>query len=137
MKDQIRADSGEPSRPLTGVRLLLVEDEALVALELEEMIVGLGADVVGPFSRVADALDALQHEVTGAVLDVHVDGDTTFQVVDALLERSKPVLFVTGSALELIPEKYRQLPRLHKPFEDVEFIRLVKSVFNHVELRSE
>jgi len=137
MKDQIGAESGEPSRPLTGVRLLLVEDEALVALELEEMIIGLGAEVVGPFSRVSDALDALQNGVTGAVLDVHLDGDTTFEVVDALLERGNPILFVTGSALELIPEKYRQLPRLHKPFEDGDFIRLIKSVFSEVKIRSE
>jgi CheY-like chemotaxis protein len=137
MKDQIGAESGEPSRPLTGVRLLLVEDEALVALELEDMIIGLGAEVAGPFSRVADALDALQHEVTGAVLDVHLNGDTTFQVVDALLERGKPIIFVTGGALELIPEKYRQLPRLHKPFEDVDFVRLAKSVFGGVKVRSE
>jgi CheY-like chemotaxis protein len=135
--DQIGAESGEPRRPLTGVRLLLVEDEALVALELEEMIIELGAEVAGPFSRVADALDALQHELGGGVLDVHLDGDTTFQVVDALLECGKPILFVTGSALELIPEKYRHLPRLHKPFEDVDFLRLAKSVFSGVKGRSE
>jgi CRP-like cAMP-binding protein len=100
MKDRIGAEFGDPSPPLTGLRLLLVEDEALVALELEEMIIGLGAEVAGPFSRVADAFDALQHEVAGAVLDVHLNGDTTFQIVDALLERGKPILFVTGTALE-------------------------------------
>src|ERR1700745_2519728 len=76
MGDPIRAEFGEPNRPLTGLRLLLVEDEALVAMELEDLISSLGAAAVGPFGRVADALEALGRErVKGAVLDVRLAGD--------------------------------------------------------------
>jgi CheY-like chemotaxis protein len=120
----------EPSRPLTGLRLLLVEDEALIAMEMEDLIGALGAEVVGPFSRVRDALDALGHgPIHGAVLDIHLDGETSFALADALLDRAKPVMFVTGDAEDSLPEKYRRLPRLRKPLDDAEFARLAESVF--------
>lgn len=121
----------EPGRPLAGVRLLVVEDEVLVAMELEEMIGELGGEVIGPFGRVPDALDALTHEaIEGAVLDIHLDGDTTLRLVDVLLQCGYPILFVTGSARESIPESYRQFPRLSKPFEEAEFARLARSTFS-------
>jgi CheY-like chemotaxis protein len=117
-------------RPLTGMKLLVVEDEALIAMEVEEMITGLGAEVVGSFSRVRDALDALECEaVAGAILDIHLDGETTLRLVDVLLERGCPILFVTGGALESIPESYRQLPRLSKPFNQAELESSAKSIF--------
>lgn len=129
MSDQITAEFGEPNRPLTGQRLLLVEDEAIVAMELEELISNLGGETVGPFGRVGDALEALRCErVNGAVLDVRLDGDTTFPIADILLQASSPILFVTG-AISSIPERYRQVPRLHKPFDYAEFERLAKSIF--------
>jgi CheY-like chemotaxis protein len=129
MSDQITAEFCEPNQPLAGVRLLLVEDEGLVAMELEDMIGSLGGEVVGPFGRVADALEALRRErVDGAVLDVRLDGDTTFQIADVLSLAANPILFVTGAASS-IPEAYRHVPRLHKPFDDTEFARLAKSIF--------
>jgi DNA-binding NarL/FixJ family response regulator len=60
MPDETEAQA--PSRPLNGLRLLLVDDEPLVALELEELMRELGAEVIGPFSRVAPALEALRRE---------------------------------------------------------------------------
>ena len=62
------------------------------------------------------------------VLDVILQFGGTFQIADVLLEASNPILFVTG-AVGSIPEKYRQVPRLHKPFDDREFARLAKSIF--------
>jgi DNA-binding response OmpR family regulator len=132
MRDRIGANFDEPRGPLTGLRLLLLEDEAMIALELEEMLRAQGADVVGPFSRVAEALEALRREsITGAVLDIQLNGEISFPVVDVLLERAKPILFVTGGALESIPEKYRQLPRVKKPFEYEEFAYLAESIFGN------
>jgi CheY-like chemotaxis protein len=126
MSSQIAAEFGDP---LAGLRLLLVEDEALVAMELEELISSLGAETVGPFGRVADALEALGREqVNGGVLDVRLNGDTTFPIADVLLQAASPIVFVTG-AVSSIPERYRQVPRLQKPFDYTEFARLAKSVF--------
>jgi CheY-like chemotaxis protein len=129
MVDQIAGEFCEPNQPLAGIRLLLVEDEAFVAMELEDIISSLGGETVGPFGRLADALEALRREqVDGAVLDVRLDGDTTFPIADVLLQAANPILFVTGTASS-IPERYRQVPRLHKPFDDAEFARLAKSIF--------
>ena len=131
VSDQIRTKSGEPYRPLADRRLLLVEDEALVAMELEELISHLGGEAVGPFSRVADALDALRRvRVNGAVLDVRLNGDTTFQIADILLQAANPILFVTG-AIGSIPERYCHVPRLQKPFEYENFARLAILVFGN------
>ena len=130
MGDPIRAELGEPNRPLTGLRLLVVEDEPVVAMELEDLIGSLGGEAVGPFGRVGDALEALGRErVNGAVLDVRLDGETTFEVADVLLLAANPILFVTGGAVGSIPERYRQVPRLHKPFDYAEFEHLAKSIF--------
>jgi CheY-like chemotaxis protein len=117
-------------RLLAGLKILVVEDEALIAMEVEEMVAAMGAEVVGAFSRVPDALAALEREtVAGAILDIQLDGDTTLSLVDVLLERECPILFVTGGAAESIPENYRQLPRVRKPFNQVDFERSAKSVF--------
>jgi DNA-binding response OmpR family regulator len=98
-------------------------------MELEDLISSLGGEAVGPFGRIADALEALRRErIDGAVLDVRLDGDTTFPIADVLLRAANPILFVTG-AVSSIPERYRHVPRLHKPFDDTEFARLAKSVF--------
>jgi CheY-like chemotaxis protein len=124
MNEQSRTHPDGEGRLLSGVKLLVVEDEALIAMEVEEMIAGLGAEVVGSFSRVTDALQALEREtVAGAILDIQLDGETTLGLVDVLLERGCPILFVTGGGPESIPETYRQLPRLSKPFNQVDLAR--------------
>jgi DNA-binding response OmpR family regulator len=130
MNEQSRTHPDGEGRLLSGVKLLVVEDEALIAMEVEEMIAALGAEVVGSFGRVTDALQALQREnVTGAILDIQLDGETTLGLVDVLLERGCPILFVTGGGPESIPETYRQLPRLSKPFNQVDLERSAKLIF--------
>jgi DNA-binding response OmpR family regulator len=117
-------------RPLRGLRLLLVEDEALIAMELEELTSRLGAEVTGPFWQVRDALRALrQEDVSGAILDIQLDGETSLAIADILLERGAPLLFVSGGALASIPQKYAKLPLLAKPFEENEFMRMAISTF--------
>ena len=130
MNEQSRTHPDGEGRLLSGVKLLIVEDEALIAMEVEEMITALGAEVVGSFGRVTDALQALQREnVTGAILDIQLDGETTLGLVDVLLERGCPILFVTGGAPASIPETYRRLPRLSKPFNQVDLERSAKLIF--------
>ena len=130
MNEENRTHPDGQGRLLSGVKLLVVEDEALIAMEVEEMIAAMGAEVVGSFSRVTDALKALEKEtVAGAILDVQLSRETTLDLVDVLLERGCPVLFVTGGAPESIPENYRQLPRLSKPFNQVDFERSAKLIF--------
>ena len=68
--------------------MLLVEDQALVALEFESMLADLGCAVIGPFARVAPALHAARSEpLDGAVLDVNLAGERSFPIAHELLAR--------------------------------------------------
>lgn len=110
--------------------MILVEDDPHTAMELDELIRALGAEVVGPFSKVASALAAIEREpVFGAVLDIRLDGETTFPIIDVFVERADPILLVSGGAAFDLPDQYRHMPRLQKPFEHAEFEHAARSVF--------
>ena len=89
---------------LTGKRVLVVEDEMLIALLVEETLTDAGCIVVGPFARVPAALEAARAEdVDAAVLDINVAGEMVFPVAYALEERGIPFLFVTGYGRAALP----------------------------------
>ena len=82
---------------LKGKRILVVEDEALIAVMVEDMLSEMGCDVVGPAGTIEQALRLAKAEVlNGAVLDVNVRGERIDPVADALMARGVPVLFATG-----------------------------------------
>lgn len=102
---------------LSGLRILLVEDEAMIAMLVEDMLTDSGATVVGPAGGVKAALDAISaHEIDGALLDVNLGGEQSFDVADALAERSIPFIFVTGYGGQGVRERYPDAPTLQKPF---------------------
>jgi PAS domain S-box-containing protein len=106
-----------PTRP---PRVLLVEDEALLSMEIEAALRSLGCEVVGPARRLADALRlvAAEPELQAAVLDVNLAGERIFPVVDLLVERGVPVLFSTGygSADSLEGREAAAVAVLRKPY---------------------
>jgi two-component SAPR family response regulator len=82
---------------LTGKRILVVEDEALIAVMVEDMLIEMGGEVVGPAATVDDALEMARGEtLDAAVLDVNVRGRRIDPVAEALMARGVPVLFATG-----------------------------------------
>jgi CheY-like chemotaxis protein len=98
-------------------RVLIVEDEWLLAELLEATVRGLGLDVVGPASSVTSALELLNTEtVTVAILDVSLGGEArSFPLAQTLLQRKIPFLFITGYlGTDLPPEFSRQI-LLSKP----------------------
>jgi two-component sensor histidine kinase/CheY-like chemotaxis protein len=106
------------SRVLAGNRVLLVEDEALVAMVMRDMLTELGYHVVGPFSRSGDAEAAAKDErVDAAVLDINLDGDMVYPVADVLAARGIPFVFVTGYGAESIEQRFADVPVLQKPIE--------------------
>ena len=106
-------------KSLEGRRILVVEDEFLIAMEVEDVLRALGAEVVGPFGRLAPALGAVQEEdIHGAVLDVRLDGETSEEVAAVLVSRGLPVLLTTGYEAEQLPPVLRHLPRIRKPFDE-------------------
>ncbi len=107
-----------PSRALVGNRVLLVEDEALVAMLMRDMLTELGYSVVGPFSRPADAETAIAGGgVDAAVLDINLDGDMVYPLADILAARGIPFVFVTGYGAESIEKRFADVPVLQKPVE--------------------
>jgi DNA-binding response OmpR family regulator len=80
-------------------RILLVEDEPMIAFALEDMVIEMGYSVVGPAFRLAEALDLAGSErFEAAVLDVNLNEQRSFPVADLLRERGIPFLFATGYA---------------------------------------
>ena len=102
---------------LFGKRVLVAEDEILVAMLLELILADAGCTVIGPFGRVSDALDALATEtVDVALLDVDLSGEKVFPVADALSGRNVPFLFVTGYGRSALPKDHQDWEAVSKPF---------------------
>jgi CheY-like chemotaxis protein len=100
-----------------GLRILVVEDEMLVAMNIEDMLLELGHEVAGLASRLGPALAlARESRFDAAMLDVNLAGEPSFPVADLLIERGIPFLFATGYGRQGIDERYRGLPMLQKPF---------------------
>jgi DNA-binding response OmpR family regulator len=116
---------------LQGVRVLVVEDEYLVATMIEKILESAGCIVLGPIPRLREALDAVDHDdYDAAVLDVNLAGERINPVVDVLSERNIPFLFVTGYGENSIPSEYAQRPRVCKPFRMAELIGALSKVVN-------
>lgn len=103
---------------LKGLRILLVEDEAMIAMLVEDMLLDGGAEVVGPAGGVKAALAAIAENdvIHGALLDVNLGGEQSFEVADALTARNIPFVFVTGYGGAGVRDRYPNAPTLQKPF---------------------
>jgi CheY-like chemotaxis protein len=111
-------------------RILIVEDEILVALHLEDVLVELGHRVVGPCSRIQIAIEmARTEDIDFAVLDINVAGAPSFPVVDILRQRRIPFVFASGYGNEGLTDGYRDETVLHKPFESRELRRSIATAF--------
>jgi CheY-like chemotaxis protein len=109
----------ETAEPLKDIRVLLVEDEALVAMLVEDMLADEGCVVVATAARLDEALahaknTALEFDV--AILDLNLAGESTFAVASALQARGVPFAFATGYGAGGLPEEWRARPTLQKPF---------------------
>jgi len=101
-----------------GNRVLVVEDEALVAMVVSDALTELGYQVVGPFSRPPDALAAVMNgPLAAAVLDINLAGTLVYPVADELMTRGVPFIFVTGYGIESVEKRFAHIPVLPKPIE--------------------
>jgi CheY-like chemotaxis protein len=111
------ASSHEPERRASRLRVLLVEDEIVIALLLEQMLAALGHSVAGPAARLSKAMAlASQETIDVAILDVNLDGEEVYPVADILAARGIPFVFVTGYGKQGLRPEYRRRPTLSKPF---------------------
>jgi CheY-like chemotaxis protein len=108
----------EPCDPfLTGRRVLVVEDDYVVAQDLLEQLLSCGAQVMGPVATVAGALTLLESSLAPhlAILDIGLGNEMVYPVADALRARGIPFLFATGYDAWAIPTSYGDVPRIEKP----------------------
>lgn len=108
-----------PAARLHGLRILVVEDEYLLAEDLRQSLERLGAEVLGPVATVEQALKLLQSDDTpdGAVLDVNLQGDYVFPVLDLLRNKRVPFVLTTGYDGRALPTAYADAPRCEKPLD--------------------
>jgi len=106
------------SAELQGRRVLVVEDEFLIAMDIEAMLRQLGCDVVGPTGDLEDALRIARDETPDlALLDVNLGGEPVTAVAEALVARAVPIVFCTGYQADNLCSRYPAVPTLMKPFQ--------------------
>lgn len=102
---------------LAGKRVLIVEDEYFIASDLQRTLQREEVEVVGPVGDLDRALSLAANErLDAAILDVNLEGATSYRLADHLTQRSIPYLFLTGYDGGTLPEPYRSAPRVPKPF---------------------
>ena len=105
--------------PLTGRRVLVVEDESLVAMLLETILEDMGCTPVGPAATVDDGLKmATDEQLDAALLDVNVAGKQVFPIAEMLKARGVPFVFSTGYGEGGLPDEWRGQSTIQKPFTE-------------------
>ena len=121
----------QPDRGAAARRVLVVEDEMLVALLMEGMLADLGYRVAGPAAHLDKALEmAREDAVDAAILDVNVNGKEVYPVADALAARGIPFAFATGYVRAGLRAPYRDRPVLQKPFQRHDLRNLIADMFS-------
>ncbi len=113
---------------LTGRRILIVEDEYLIAMDLALKLGDIGADVVGPAGSVAEAMELVEStggSLDGAVLDVNLRDERVYPVADALAALGVRFIFASGYDAGLMPPAYAEVPRCAKPIDTAMIIRFL------------
>lgn len=102
-----------------GMKAMIVEDNALLAMLLEDMLVDLGVEIAGSAGTLQEAI-ALAGivEADVAVLDLNLDGELSFPAAEVLLQRGIPVIFATGYGAERMPDRFTGAPTLEKPYAE-------------------
>ena len=112
---------------LAGLRILVVEDDMLIALEIEQTLHDLGCVVIGPVGKLDAAMQIADHEgLDAAILDVNIRGGHVFPVADRLRARGIPFALASGSGDWALPQAFRNQPRLTKPFTDRDLVAQVR-----------
>jgi len=114
---------------LDGLRVLVVEDEMMVSMLIEDMLADLGCTVVGPASRLDEAMALVRTaELDCAVLDVNLGGQPIFPLADLLREEGVPIAFATGYGDAGLREVDRGSPVLQKPFREGDLARVLSAL---------
>jgi CheY-like chemotaxis protein len=122
---------GAANPALTGKCILAVEDEAMLAMALEDMLADLGAIVLGPVSSIAKAAALLRSDsrpVHAAVLDIHLGTEFAYPVAEELTKRGVPFMFLTGYGQAGLEAPYGNVPTLVKPIDQGSLGRMLSEL---------
>jgi CheY-like chemotaxis protein len=109
------------------VRVLIIEDETLIALLLEDMLSDLGCTILGSAASVDTAIEILDRTPPGvAVLDINLGGEKSYTVAEALAKRGVPFIFSTGYADGRLDAPWQDRPVLQKPFGQEQLAEALK-----------
>jgi PAS domain S-box-containing protein len=129
-----RLDPAPASRPhddqaLRGKRVLVVEDEFFLRLELEEWLRSAGCAIIGPFGALEPArhMAARRDPIDLAILDANLNGQMVYPLADDLLARGVPVIFLTGYEKTNLPARFRVVPQVSKPYDPAALIKEIRS----------
>lgn len=113
---------------LSGCRILVVEDEYMIADDITQALVAAGAEVLGPVASAADAAELIAGggRIDAAILDINLRDGAVFPAADTLAERDIPFAFATGYEQWSLPERFQGRPVVEKPFSASNIAALVE-----------
>ena len=119
------------ARTLDGKRIIVIEDEALVLMELESSLADAGCEVVGTAGTLGDArVLSAQAACDAALLDANLAGHRVDELAAILTRRNIPFAFVTGYGRDGVPETFRDATVLKKPYGQADLIAVVQSLIH-------
>ncbi|WP_131113875.1 response regulator [Lichenihabitans psoromatis] len=128
------SDDVQPTR-LAGFRVLVVEDEMLLAVELIDELQELGAIPIGPIASLPEALAAIENTAIDlAMLNVHLRGQLSFPAAKALVARNIPFVFVTGNDT-FVRQHFPQVPAHQKPYEMAQIVDALERLMKEAAAR--
>lgn len=116
---------------LAGRRILVAEDRGLIAVKVAQVLRGAGCVVVGPVGTLAAGLEIARRDdglPDAGVLDIDLHGEQVFPLAEALRARRVPSLFLTGYGPLGVPEPWRDVPHLEKPFDPADLLAVLASI---------
>jgi DNA-binding response OmpR family regulator len=115
-------------------RVLVVEDECLIAMMMAEQVAQLGYTVVGPAFTISEARDlAVRASIDGALLDMNLDGILSHEIADILSNRQIPFAFITGyNEAPAGFGPFTNIDVLHKPFQLIDLGNAIEAVLAKV-----
>lgn len=113
---------------LTGTKVLIVEDESLIAMFIEDTLSDIGCEAVSIASSLDDAMTKVTEvECDIVMLDVNLAGKDTFALAETLSKKNRPFIFSTGYGNAAIPAHLKHIPVLQKPFREGELEEKLKT----------
>jgi len=118
---------------MSALRILVVEDEMMIAMMIEDMLEDLGHEVVGVAQSLNSAM-AMAEDKAGqydvAILDINLAGEQSFPVAQRLMDQGVPFMFATGYGALGVEERFRSVFTLNKPFQQEELSKAVSKAAN-------